>query len=119
MTMLATNNTEWGFFGTTRSYADPAAWPIAMKAIAKATGCQDAAVRDFLDSRHGRHFADDVANAAYKGLDLKAAIDAAVERWMTWTIGRRLSRDSGIPEGLPYLIGFVTQFEILAEADAA
>ena len=115
MSMPATNNPNWGFFGTIRHDADPAAWPIAMKAIARATGCPDAAVRDFLDSRHGRHFADDVVNAAYKGLDLKAAI----ERWMTWTIGRRLSRDSGIPEGLPYLTGFVTHFEILAEADAA
>jgi hypothetical protein len=120
MSMIATNNADWGFFGTIRHDADPAtAWPIAMEAVAAATGCPDEAVRDFLDSRHGRHFADDVANGLSRGLDLKAAIDAAVERWMTWTIGRRTSRETGIPHGLPYLTGFVTHFEILAEADAA
>lgn len=118
--MLATNNTAWGFFGTIRHDADPAtAWPTAMEAIAAATGCPDEAVRDFLDSRHGRHFADDVANGLFTGLDLKAAIEAAVGRWMTWTIDRRTSRETGIPHGLPYLTGFVTHYEILAEADAA
>jgi hypothetical protein len=120
MTMLATPNADWGFFGTIRHDADPAtAWPIAMEAVAAATGCPDSAVRDFLDSRHGRHFADDVANGLFTGLDLKAAIEAAVERWMSWTIGRRISRETGIPRALPYLTGFVTHFEILAEAEAA
>ncbi len=79
--VLPTTNSDWGFFGTIRHHADPTeAWAIAMPAIAAATGCPDAAVRDFLDSRHGRHFADDVANGLAAGLDLQAAINAAVER---------------------------------------
>ena len=45
-------------------------------------------VRDFLDSRHGRHLADDVANGLFAGLSLSAAIDAAVSRWMGWSIGK-------------------------------
>ena len=115
-TTLQTANEAWGFFGTIRHHADPAeAWPLAMSAIAAATRCPDAAVRDFLDSRHGRHFADDVANGLVAGLTLQGAIDAAVERWMGWTIGRRTERETGIPRGLPYLTGFVTLCEIEAE----
>lgn len=118
-TTLPTNNTEWGFWGTIRHHADPAeAWTLAMQAVAAATGCTDTAVRDFLDSRYGRHFADDVANGLFTGRSLSAAIDAAVSRWMTWTIKRRDERETGIPRGLPYLTGWVTHFEILAEAAA-
>ena len=72
-------------------------------------------MRDFLDSRHGRHFADDVANGLWKGETLKAAIDAAIARWMGWRIDRKTSRDEGIPRGLPYLTGWVTHFQILDE----
>jgi len=122
MTRIATlpsNNESWGFFGTIRHHADPAeAWRIAFQAIADATGSSDVGVRDFLDSRHGRHFADDVANGLYDGIPLQQAIDAAIDRWMNWTIDRRMSRETGIPRGLPYLIGFVTDCEIMAEASA-
>ena len=118
-TTLPTNNEAWAFFGTIRHHADPAeAWPIAIGAIGEATGCADYAVRDFLDSRHGRHFADKVADGLAEGLALRGAIDVAIEQWMTWTIDRRTSRETGIPKGLPYLLGFVTDCEILAEADA-
>ncbi|MGE5536055.1 MAG: hypothetical protein ACM3W7_11130 [Acidobacteriota bacterium] len=117
--VLPTNNEAWGFWGTIRHHADPAeAWPAAFSAIAASTGCADEGVREFLDSRHGRHFADDVANGLLEGRSLADAIDAAIERWMTWTIDRRTSRETGIPRGLPYLVGFVTDCEIMAEADA-
>jgi hypothetical protein len=116
---LATNNTEWGFWGTINRRAEPEkAWPLAGQAIAAATGCTDIAVRDFLDSRHGRHFADDVANGLLAGRGLAEAVNAAMTRWMAWTISRRTERETGIPKGLPYLTGFVTDFEILAEAVA-
>lgn len=113
---LPTKNSEWGFWGTMREHAE-AAWPLAMTAIAEATRCPDTAVRDFLDSRYGRHFADDVANGLFHGLELTNAIDAAVTRWMGWTINRATSRETGIPRGLPYLTGFVTHHEILAESE--
>ena len=115
---LPTANEAWGFFGTTGGFADAqAAWAIAFPAVAKATSGTDEGVRDFLDSRHGRHFADDVANGIHSGIDLKAAIDAAITRWMGWTINRATSRDHGIPVGLPYLTGFVGLYEILADAE--
>jgi hypothetical protein len=117
--VLPTANETWGFWGTIRNDADPAeAWSMAFRAIADATGCCGIGVRDFLDSRYGRHFADDVANRLFEGLPLPRAIGAEVNRWMNWTIDRRTSREIGIPSGLPYLTGFVTHFEILAETAA-
>lgn len=114
----ATRNKAWGFFGTMNDNAE-AAWPIAMTAIADAT-CQPLeSVRLFLDSRHGRHFADDVVNEMLRGQTIQQAIDTAVTRWMGWTIGRQTSRDYGIPKGLPYLTGFVIHCEIVEEELAA
>jgi hypothetical protein len=104
--------TDFGFFGTLAEHA-LAAWPIAMTAIADATYQPFESVRAFLDSRHGRHFADDVNNEMAKGQALDAAIQAVVARWMGWTIGRLTARDYGIPRGLPYLTGFVIHCEIV------
>jgi hypothetical protein len=110
-TIPATRNEAWGFWGTMNKHAQ-AAWPIAMSAISHTT-CQPLeSVRAFLDSRHGRHFADDVLNQMLVGNDIAQAIDAAVARWMGWTIGRQTARDYGIPRGLPYLTGFVIHCEI-------
>lgn len=120
-TILPTRNTEWGLFGTlsrikTCPTDDPVeAWEIASRRIAATTGAAPDRVRDFLDSRHGRHFANDVANELWKGEPLKDAIDTAITRWMGWRIDRKTSRDEGIPRGLPYLTGWVTHFAILDE----
>lgn len=114
--ILPTRNEAWGFYGSTAGFTDAnTAWGIAFPAVAKATGATAEGVRDFLDSRHGRHFADDVHNGIHAGLDLKAAIDAAVTRWMGWSISRATAGETGIPIGLPYLTGFVTHFEIAGE----
>ena len=119
MSCLPTNNTAWGFWGTIGHEADTAtAWRMAMPAIAQATGCPETTVRDFLDSRHGRHLADDVSNGLASGLGLEQAILAAVERWMGWRISRRISHVTGIPQGLPYLAGFVLHAAIEAEVEA-
>ena len=103
--------TDFGFWGTMQEHA-PAAWPIASTAIAAATGCEPEQVRAFLDSRHGRHFADDVQNGLFVGCSLKEAIDKATAKWMGWTIGRNTARETGIPRGMAYLTGFVVQAAI-------
>lgn len=116
-TILPSENDEWGFFGSIRHHADPTeAWPLAMRAVTDATQCPATAVRAFLDSPSGRHFADDVAGGLGLGMSLEAAIKAAATVWMTWKISRRIEREHGIPRGLPYLTGFVSHFEILAES---
>jgi hypothetical protein len=106
--------TDWGFWGTMKEEA-PAAWAIALPAIATVTGTELDAARAFLDSRHGRHFADEVRNHLLKGKTLADAINAAIEQWMGWTIGRQTSKQHGIPRGLPYLTGFVVHCEIMEE----
>lgn len=102
----------WGFWGTMNEQAS-ASWPLAMTAISDAT-CQPLeSVRAFLDSCHGRHFADDVLNGLHAGQNLQDAINAATQRWMGWTISRLASQRHGIPKGLPYLTGFVIHSEIV------
>jgi hypothetical protein len=116
---LPSRNEAWGFFGTIRHHAEPNhAWALAMGAIAKTTDCPEEAVRDFLDSRYGRHLADDVANGLFSGRDLPAAINSAIERWMEWRIDARIERELGIPRGLPYLTEFVCMHEALLDATA-
>jgi hypothetical protein len=118
MTSLATTTTTWGFWGTIAHSTDPVkAWPLAMAKVAAATGLPETAVRDFLDSRQGRHFADEVANHLAASRSLETAIGATVDTWMGWRIGRLMARETGIPQGLPYLTGLVGQMQV--EADAA
>jgi len=120
-TILPSRSIDWGFHGTIGRIendpaADPAkAWETASRRIAEATEASPEGVRDFLDSAHGRHFADDVANELWKGETLKDAIDAAIARWMSWRIGRKTSRETGIPRGPPCLTGFANHYAIMAE----
>lgn len=116
---LPPTNTEWGFYGTVAHSSDAAAaWPIAFWAICETTGCDGETAREFLDSRYGRHFADDVVNALATHT-LADAIAATTARWMGWRISVRTSRETGIPRGLPYLTGFVLHAGIEAELAAA
>ena len=114
----ATQNEAWGFWGTMQEQAS-AAWPLAIAASCEATGQSPESVRLFLDSRHGRHFADDVLNQLITGLALPAAIQASTAQWMGWTIGRQTSKEYGIPKGLPYLTGFVIHCEVTEESLSA
>ncbi|MBX2807840.1 MAG: hypothetical protein KTR20_04335 [Cellvibrionaceae bacterium] len=106
-----TCNPAWGFWGTIKADKDQA-WSTAIAHISEATQQPLEAVRAFLDSRYGRHFADDVNNGLFKGQPLPDAVSAATHRWMQWRITRRINKDHGIPFGLPYLIGFVIHCEI-------
>ncbi len=85
--MPETQNREWGFFGTISHHADPErAWDITLASIAGVTGCSPDATRAFLDSRLGRHFADEVSNHLAAGQGLASAINAAATTWMGWRI---------------------------------
>ena len=113
---LPTANEAWGFYGSSNTFADAdTAWAIAFPAVLAATEGTAEGVRDFLDSRHGRHFADDVHNGIHAGLDLTAAINAAIIRWMGWTLNRETAREIAMPNGLPYLKGFVLYFSLLSQ----
>ena len=104
--MLETQNESWGFWGTMGDMAE-AAWGYAFDRVLDATGMDDNDVRAFLDGRPGRHFADDVRNYLFDGMDLRKAIDAAIRRWMGWSFNVKDSHIHGVPVGTPYLIGMV------------
>jgi hypothetical protein len=112
MTLPASHNESWGFNGTMCERAALAAWPLAIDAIVTSTNTSPDGARAFLDSRHGRHFADSVLSALPRCAEMKAAIDAATAQWMAWRIDRAAARHFEIPEGLPYLVGFVIHCEI-------
>lgn len=120
-TILETRNPAWGFFGTmqTAGFDATEAWAAASAAIAEAVGDYQGhgaeGIRDFLDSRMGRHFADDVASNVSTGQTFEAALANAITTWQGWKIGHRISRAEGIPAGLPYLTGWVQHFSVLAE----
>lgn len=103
---LPTENEAWGFFGTMNEQA-AAAWPLASAAVATATGRGAEAVRNFLDSTPGRHFADDVLNAQRAGASLEEAVAAATKRWMAWIVGRETAMRKGVRRGEHYLTAFV------------
>ena len=109
--ILPTQNEGFGFWGTMNEHAS-AAWPIASTEIAAATGCEPEQVRAFLDSRFGRHFADEVQDWLVAGSDMADAIGQATNRWMKWKISRITSNEYGIPRGMAYLTGFVVQAAI-------
>ena len=109
-TLVPSVNASHGFCGTIRQHAEPHhAWMLAIDAVATATSASEEVVRAFLASRSGRHFADEVATTICSGRDVAAAIDGVVELRITPSIETEI----GIPEGLPYLTGFVLMQEAL------
>ena len=114
--VIVSRNEGSGFFGAVRAHAGPEeASALALRSIANATGCSDEAVRVFLDSRYGRHFADYVLSDLLSDQELAGGIDRAVERWMDRRIDGQIEEEVGIPQGLPYLTGFVCMHEALLE----
>lgn len=128
--ILSSRNEDFGFFRTItncplrdRTSAD--VWTLAARLIAKAirAGSEDEmiGIRDFMDSRMGRHFADDVvSNMTGCNIGCEAAIKSTIRTWQDWRISRRTEAEEGIPEGLPYLTGWVQHFAVaaaMAESD--
>ena len=122
---LPSRNEDYGFFRTLtvcpeRDRRSAEVWNLASRLIAEAIGASSEdemiGIRDFLDSRIGRHFADDVVgNMTGCNIGLEAAIASAIHRWQGWRIDRQAEREHGIPVGLPYLTGWVQHFAITAE----
>ena len=122
--ILPSRNEDYGFFRALtvcpeRDRRSAEVWVLASRLIAEAVGANSEdemiGIRDFLDSRIGRHFADDVVgNMTGCNIELKPAIAAAIRRWQGWRIDRATERSEGIPAGLPYLTGWVHHFAVTA-----
>jgi hypothetical protein len=116
----ASQNQAWGFFGTISQSAEPrAAWDIAFRAISAATKCEPWEVRAFLDSRYGRHFADEVEmNMPRNSTRIDDAIAPAVAKWMGWKITKRdVDQIGDGARGLAYLTAYVVAAGIEDEAN--
>jgi hypothetical protein len=126
---LPSRNEDHGFFRTltvcpARDRPSAEVWTLAARMIAEAIGTDSAeemtGIRDFLDSRIGRHFADDVVGNMTGGhVQLEPAIAATISRWQGWRIDRATARSEGIPAGLPYLTGWVQRFAVDAAMEDA
>ena len=122
--ILPSRNEDYGFFRTMtvcplRDRRSAEVWTLASTMIAAAirAASEDEliGIRDFLDSRMGRHFADDViGNMTGCNIDIETAIKSAISRWQDWRISRQTEREEGIPAGLPYLTGWVQHFAVTA-----
>ena len=127
--ILPSRNEDYGFFRTLtvcpqRDRRSAEVWNLASRLIAEALDASSedemVGIRDFLDSRMGRHFADDVVgNMTGCGIGLEAAIGSAIHRWQGWRIDRKTERQQGIPSGLPYLTGWVQHFAVTAAMEDA
>lgn len=118
-TALPTQNEAWGFYGTISHHTQrpDLAYGCASDAIARAAQADPEAVRAFLDSRYGRHFADLVADHIHLNeMTMPVAIEHAVAKWTVQRISHATSRATGIPAGLPWLMGYVEHARIEAEA---
>jgi hypothetical protein len=124
--ILPSRNTVYGFYGTItaapeRDRTSDAVWALASARIAAAANCTSEVemegVRDFLDSRMGRHFGDAVVDRMTRGTPTERALDETVADWCSQRISRATGRDAGIPAGLPALVGWVQHFAICAEAE--
>lgn len=127
--ILPSRNEDFGFFGTLtvcpqRDRRSADVWTLASRMIAETIDANSAdemiGIRDFLDSRMGRQFADDVVgNMTGCEIGLEPAIASTIRRWQDWRISRQTERDEGIPAGLPYLAGWVQHFAIAAAMEDA
>lgn len=117
MTMPATQNPDYGFFGTiaTAGLDAQAYWTTAVQVIAAEADLSNAEVRPFLDSKHGRYFADSVLNNVSDDATVLNAVEAAVNEWRGWAISKATTNQFGIPAGLDYLTGWAHHELIEAE----
>lgn len=104
--MLQSLNQWYGFWGTMGNKAE-AAWALALPRIVAATGCEEDEVRNFLDSRHGRHFADTVRGYEERGHALHEAVAEAIAEWRGYRVGKATRRAYGMLDGADYLTGIV------------
>lgn len=111
--ILPTENEAWGFYGTSLNapidgLAGAAAWNAAFRKILEAAPLDAETVRAFLDSRMGRHFADE---AYGKGLD------GAIDAWTSRTFTARDERHHGIPRGAAAGLDHLTAFAEMARIE--
>ena len=80
--VLVSGNSGSGLLRQDQASQPHPAWALAMEAIVNATACSDQAAHDFLHFPLRPAARREVVNALVGRLELPAAIDSAVARWM-------------------------------------
>jgi len=115
MLMTRTRKSKKGTFLSAMGKDGAEALPMALAAICDATDAPIGATQAFLYSEQGSRFAIDVLIGVYcEGESLRSAINVAADQWMKWRTGKILELQYGIPRGLPYLVGFVVHYGMVA-----
>lgn len=112
MNIPQTQNREYGFYGTCtlRGQDADALWQAAVCGLISPIAPAEV-VAVFLDTRHGRHFADDVVQQVEDCVATDEAVAHTAARWNQWRLGRELARGTHLPASVPYLAGLM---EIIA-----
>jgi hypothetical protein len=120
--ILPTENEVWGFYGTVSSFLDGAGershgdaeqpkgmdiiWQGAFKAFLEVyPSLGSKAVREFLDSVNGRHFADSLVHELRRGDGaranrvVKAALRGAEGKWVTKELNIQTGAQATVPPG--------------------
>ena len=93
-TVLPSRNTDYGFFGTLttcpeRDRRTSEVWILANRLIAQAVNATSEeemiGIRDFLDSRSGRHFADEVVGMIVAACPILFVVYVALA--VRWALG--------------------------------
>jgi hypothetical protein len=119
MILYCTANTGWGFTSAVESAPinAAAAFDAAAREIGLVTGTSPWAACVFLDSRHGRHFGDDVVNAiGDAGGDAGKAVHIAVGRWLDAPAQKDLREKAGAPAGTDALTALCVIIETQMES---
>ena len=110
--ILPTENEAWGFFGSVATHFEgeadmPAIWGGTFKAFLEVfPGVDPKVVRDFLDSKSGRHFADqalddprlkDSMNAANRVV--KGLLRSSGGKWVAKDLSKLAGTEAGVPPG--------------------
>ncbi|ULJ69300.1 hypothetical protein MIS45_11270 [Wielerella bovis] len=108
-----TQNETYGFYGTCAIVGLNAQslWDIAIQQIHQATQEHLEDIAIFLDSRHGRHFADDVVCLIRNDKTAHTAIYETVQKWQTWQLGSAV-KGMGLPTNTPYLNGLIMMLSV-------
>jgi len=90
-TILPAGNLTWGFWGTSghNGYDQEMAWEAASDVLATAFDLTPEQVRDLLDARFGRHFADDLSfipggPVSREAIESHVMARLADPRWRGW-----------------------------------
>lgn len=118
MQTVKTTNEHYGFYGTINLYNNTmaeAAWNTAISQLEAATGHYREDIGAWLDTRIGRHFADQVTSQIKMGADMETAIAATIEKWNKFKQNRH-HRSNGTPASATYLQADIAMVSMDLEA---